>query len=156
MLHPTAKLLLVAMATVVFVSAASLSSGASDLLTQAAQRFRDKDYSGAAELARKADNSPQRTFLLGTASLRLGKADEALPLLSEAEAKLPLAVGPLTSTDRDTPLRLPDLWVITKKGGIFSGGMLFVTPGFVSRGPSAVSFTTRMESGREAKVPSPS
>jgi len=91
MLHPTAKLLLVAMATVTFVSTASLSSGANDLLAQAALRFRDKDYGGAVELARKADNSPQRAFLLGAASLRLGKADDALPLLSEAEAKLPLA-----------------------------------------------------------------
>jgi len=90
MLHPTAKLLLVAMAAVVFFSASSLSSGANDLLAQAALRFRDKDYTGAAALAKNADDSPQRTFLLGVALLRLGKADEALPLLTETEAKLPL------------------------------------------------------------------
>ena len=54
------------------------------------KRFRDKDYADAVRLAKKAGDSPQRAFLQGVAMLRLGKADEGLPLLVEAESKLPL------------------------------------------------------------------
>ena len=90
MSHLTAKLLLVVIPSVMFFSAVSPASGANDLLAQAALRFREKDFSDAAALARKVGDSPQRTFLLGVALLRMGKADEALPLLVEAEAKLPL------------------------------------------------------------------
>jgi soluble lytic murein transglycosylase len=90
MLYLTAKLLLVAMASVMFFSHVTSASGANDLLAQAATRLREKDYAAAAELARKTGESPQRTFLMGVALLRAGKAEEALPLLAEAEAKLPL------------------------------------------------------------------
>jgi soluble lytic murein transglycosylase len=86
----TAKFVLVVILCAVCSSAASLSSGASDLLAQAASRLREKDYPAAAASATKAEDSPQRTFLLGVAMLRMGKAEEALPLLTEAEAKLPL------------------------------------------------------------------
>jgi soluble lytic murein transglycosylase len=71
-------------------SAVTPASDANELLAQAAARLRARDYGEAAALARKAGDSPQRPFLLGVALLRLGKADEALPLLTEAEAKLPL------------------------------------------------------------------
>jgi len=90
MLHITAKTLLVVMASVMYFSFISQASGASDLLAQAAVRFRDKEFAEAAAVAKKAGDSPQRTFFLGTAMLRMGKADEALPLLAAAEAKLPL------------------------------------------------------------------
>jgi soluble lytic murein transglycosylase len=68
----------------------SQASGIDDLLDRAAGRFREKDYSTAAALAGRAGESPQRTFLLGVSALRAGKAGEAMPLLVEAEAKLPL------------------------------------------------------------------
>jgi soluble lytic murein transglycosylase len=90
MSHFTVKLLLVAILPVMVFSTVSLSSEANGLLDRAVARFREKDYSEAASLAGKAGDSPQRTFLLGVATLRLGKTDEALPLLTEAEAKLPL------------------------------------------------------------------
>ncbi|MBL0224888.1 MAG: tetratricopeptide repeat protein [Geobacteraceae bacterium] len=86
----TAKFLLVVILCTVCSSAASLSSGASDLLAQSASRLREKDYPAAVASATKAEDSPQRTFLLGVALLRMGKAEEALPLLTEAEAKLPI------------------------------------------------------------------
>ena len=90
MFHRTATLLLVAVSSVIFFSAVALSSGADDLLAQAAARLREKDFTEAAATARKAPDSPQRSFLLGVAMLRMGKADEALPLLTEAAVKLPL------------------------------------------------------------------
>jgi soluble lytic murein transglycosylase len=68
----------------------ALASGGDDPLAPAAARLREKDHDGAAVLARKTADSPQRTFLLGVAALRAGKADEALGLLAEAETKLPL------------------------------------------------------------------
>jgi len=90
MLRLAAKLLLIVIPSVMFFSVVSPASGANDLLAQAAGRLREKEYADAASMARKAGDSPERTFLLGTALLRMGKADEALPLLTEAEAKLPL------------------------------------------------------------------
>jgi peptidoglycan lytic transglycosylase len=90
MLHLSGKLLAVATTAVFLFSPATVSSAADDLLAQAAAQFRVKDYADAARLARKAGDSPQRTFFLGMSMLRMGKADEGLPLLVEAEAKLPL------------------------------------------------------------------
>jgi len=90
MSHFTARLLLLAISSVMLFSAVTTASDANELLAQAAGRLRARDYSEAAALARKAGDSPQRPFLLGVALLRLGKADEALPLLIEAQAKLPL------------------------------------------------------------------
>lgn len=80
--------------TITGVSLFSLSvvpSRADDLIAQAAAQFREKDYNDAYSLAKRSAESPQRTFLLGVTALRLGKADEALPLLAGAEQKLPLA-----------------------------------------------------------------
>jgi soluble lytic murein transglycosylase len=91
MLHHTGKLLLVVMLFTLSFSAISLSSDANDLLARAASRFREKDYADAAAVAKKAGESPQRAFLLGAALVRMGNAEEALPLLAEAEAKLLLA-----------------------------------------------------------------
>lgn len=90
MLHRCARPLVIAVAVVVLMSLAAFSSGENDFLDQAAARFRDKDYPEAARLARKVGDSPQRTFFLGMSLVRMGKADEALPLLVEAESKLPL------------------------------------------------------------------
>jgi soluble lytic murein transglycosylase len=68
----------------------ALSSPAADLLGQAATFFRDKDYSSAYGSAKKSDDSAQRSFLMGMAALKQGRADEAAALLAEAEQKLPL------------------------------------------------------------------
>lgn len=106
MLCLAVKRVLVAMTAGMFFSTASLSAGTSDLLAQAALRFRDKDFADAALLAGKADNSPQRTFLLGVTLLRLEKADEALPLLTEAEAKLPLVADYAALFQAEALLRL--------------------------------------------------
>jgi len=91
MLHYSVKLIAVAVTAVFLLSPPPCSSGADDLLAQAAAQFRDKDYADAARIAKKAGDSPQRTFLLGVSQLRMGKAEEGLPLLIEAESKLPLA-----------------------------------------------------------------
>ena len=89
MQHLSAKSLLTAVSSLLILCLpVPFASGADDLLAQAAVRFRDKDFGDALVLARKAGDSPQRTFLLGVTMLRAGKADEALPLLAEAEAKL--------------------------------------------------------------------
>lgn len=85
------KLLLIALTGVSLCFSVEVPSRADDLVPLAAAQFREKDYSDAYMLARKSVESPQRSFLLGMAALRLGKPDEALPLLSEAELKLPLA-----------------------------------------------------------------
>lgn len=91
MYHLSGKLLVVAISAVFLCSPAAFSSGADDLLAQAAAQFREKDYADAARLAMKSGDSPQRTFILGMSLLRMGNADAGLPLLIEAELKLPLA-----------------------------------------------------------------
>lgn len=90
MLHLSGKLLVVAVTAIFLVAPTSYSLGDDDLFTQAAAQFREKDYVEAARLAKKAGDSPQRTFLLGMSMLRMGKFDEGLPLLIEAESRLPL------------------------------------------------------------------
>jgi soluble lytic murein transglycosylase len=85
-----AKFSLVFTLSFMSVSTVSQSAGAGDLLGQAGLRMREKEYGEAAAVAKKADDSPQRTFLLGVALLRMGKADEAVPMLAVAEARLPL------------------------------------------------------------------
>jgi len=85
------KPFLVALTGVSLFFSVVVSSRAEDLVPRAAVQFREKDYGAAYQLAKKSPASPQRSFLLGMAALRLGKADEALPLLAEAEQKLPLA-----------------------------------------------------------------
>jgi soluble lytic murein transglycosylase len=86
----SSKLCTIALATLILLSSAFFSSGADDLLSQAAAQFREKDYAEAARLARKAGESPQRAFLLGMSMVRMGNADEGLTLLLEAESRLPL------------------------------------------------------------------
>src|SRR5512133_199680 len=86
----TGKLLIVALSAVCLCSPATFSSYADDLLAQAAAQFREKDYADAARIAQKAGDSPQRTFILGVSSLRMGNPEAGLPLLMEAELKLPL------------------------------------------------------------------
>jgi soluble lytic murein transglycosylase len=90
MSHLTAKLLLLVIPSVMYFFTVTPASSANGPLAQAAAHLRERDYSEAAALAGKAGDSPQRPFLLGVALLRMGKADEAMPLLTEAEAKLPL------------------------------------------------------------------
>jgi soluble lytic murein transglycosylase len=90
MFHAPYKPFLVALTGVSLCLPAAISSRADDLVSLAAAQFRDKNYTDAYAMAKKCAESPQRSFLLGMAALRLGKGDEALPLLAEAERKLPL------------------------------------------------------------------
>ena len=106
MSHRIVKLLFAALSSVMCFSAVSPSLGANDLLAQAAARFREKDFAGAAVVARKADDSPQRTFLLGVTLLRMGKPDEALPLLTEVTTKLPLVADYATLFQAEALLKL--------------------------------------------------
>jgi soluble lytic murein transglycosylase len=90
MSHHFLNWLSIAITTVFLFSLVPFLFGADDLLVQATAQFREKDYAHAAYLAKKAADSPQRTFFLGMSMLRMGKVDEGLPLLVEAESKLPL------------------------------------------------------------------
>jgi soluble lytic murein transglycosylase len=83
--------LLILLAGISFLSLPVLPSLADGLLSLAAAQFRNKDFGEAYLLARKSEESPQRSFLAGVSALRLGKAEDALIFLAEAEQKLPLA-----------------------------------------------------------------
>lgn len=65
-------------------------SRADELLSRAATQFRAKNYAEATALAQNSAETPQRTFLLGVTALRMGKPDEALRLLADAERSAPL------------------------------------------------------------------
>jgi soluble lytic murein transglycosylase len=106
MSHRTTLSLLLVMLSVMFFALNSHASNANDLLAQAASRLREKDYSEAAAVAKKVVDSPQRTFLLGVAMLRMGKTDEALPLLTEAVLKLPLLADYATLFQAEALLKL--------------------------------------------------
>ena len=82
--------LLVALAGLFVLAFTIPASSAEDMLSRAAVLVRSKQYAEAYDLAAKSEDSPQRSFQLGTIALRLGKPDEALPLLAQAEQKLPL------------------------------------------------------------------
>jgi len=79
-----------ALTCAVILTVATISTGADNFLSSAAVKLREKDYGSAATLAQKAAASPQRSFLLGVADLRQDKAADAVPLLAEAQQKLPL------------------------------------------------------------------
>jgi soluble lytic murein transglycosylase len=100
------KLLVIALSSAILASLATVSSGADDLLEQAGDQFRDKDYTDAVLLARKAGESAQRTFMLGMALVRMGKPEEGLPLLAEAELKLPLLGDYAALSQADALLKL--------------------------------------------------
>lgn len=84
------KLLLSTLAAVLFMPLSILISQAEGPLTRAAAEFRDKKFGDAYLLAKKAEETPGRSFFLGVSALRLGKAEDAVPFLAEAELKLPL------------------------------------------------------------------
>ncbi|MDD5284923.1 MAG: transglycosylase SLT domain-containing protein [Desulfuromonadaceae bacterium] len=84
------KSLLIILAGLSYLSLSILSAGADALLSRAAAQFRDKDFGEAYLLAGKSEESPQRSFLLGVSALRLGKPEDSLIFLAEAERKLPL------------------------------------------------------------------
>ena len=79
-----------ALAGISFVSLISSSCHADDSLSKAASSLRENDYEESFTQAVKSSESAQRTFIMGVALLRRGKAQEALPLLAEAERRLPL------------------------------------------------------------------
>jgi len=90
MQHGNPKSILAVIAAGMLLCLVTFVSGADDPLAQAAARFREKDFGEAAAVARTSVDSPQRSFLSGVALLRAGSVEQALPLLAEAEAKLPL------------------------------------------------------------------
>ncbi|MDA8412671.1 MAG: transglycosylase SLT domain-containing protein [Desulfobacteraceae bacterium] len=102
----SARLLLASLSCILFFSTVSLSSTSNDLLVQAAARYREKDYAEVLAVARKAGESPQRSFLLGMALLRTEQAGDALPLLAEAETKLPLVADYAALSQAEALLRL--------------------------------------------------
>ena len=77
-------------AGILFVSLISSSCHADESLSKAASSLRENNYEESFTQAAKSSESAQRTFIMGVASLRRGKPLEALPLLAEAERKLPL------------------------------------------------------------------
>lgn len=87
--HLFSKPSLMALACAVALQTA-VPSRAADSFAAAASEFRNKNYAESTQMALKTAGSPQRDFLLAVAALRLGKYEEALPQLAEAEKKLPL------------------------------------------------------------------
>ncbi len=79
---------------VLIVLAVSLLTGfaarVESQMPRAVKQFRARNYSDCFALASKSPDSPQRSFLMGVSALRAGRDEEALPLLAEAEQKLPL------------------------------------------------------------------
>lgn len=84
------KSFLIILAAISLLPIFILFSSADGLLSSAAAEFREKKYGEAYLLAKKSEESPGRSFLMAVSALRLGKAEDALPLLVEAELKLPL------------------------------------------------------------------
>ena len=79
-----------ALAGVSLFAIAAHSAVSNDLFLRAAVQFREKSYIDSFNLAQKSSESGQRTFLMGVSTFRSGKYEAALPLLAEAEQKLPL------------------------------------------------------------------
>jgi len=90
MLKLPRKPLFIALTGALLLYSAVISSAADDLMTRAATALREKAYGDALALALQSPESPQRSFLLGVAALRLGKPDEAIGPLADAEQKLSL------------------------------------------------------------------
>jgi soluble lytic murein transglycosylase len=90
MRYVTVKPVALAVSVASLLYLCAFTSPAADSLDQAAALFRDKDYASAYSMAKKSGDSAQRTFMMGVAALKQGKADEAVVLLGEAEQKLPL------------------------------------------------------------------
>jgi soluble lytic murein transglycosylase len=90
MLHLNRKSFTIALAGVSLFAMAAHSASTNDLFSRAAAQFRDKAYNDSFTLAQKSSESAQRTFLMGVSAFRSGKYETALPLLTEAEQKLPL------------------------------------------------------------------
>ena len=100
------KPVILALSVASFLYLSALSSPAADLLGQAAAFFRDKDFSSAYGTAGKSDESAQRTFLMGMAALKHGRADEAVAMLAEAELKLPLLADYAALSQAEALLKL--------------------------------------------------
>lgn len=90
-MHQTRRRSLLTAITITSILAlAASSSPAADLLLRVAAEIRGKNYGEAFAMAQKSPESPQRSFLLGVAALRMGKPEEAVRPLADAENKLTL------------------------------------------------------------------
>lgn len=120
MLQCIRKPLMIAMAGVSLCSTAGFSAGVQDALPRAAVQFREKAYVESFALAGKSAESPQRTFLMGVSALRAGKTEEAVPLLAEAEQKLPLAADYAVFYQAEALLKLKKYAEASAKAGSFA------------------------------------
>ena len=114
------KSLLIILAGLSYLSLSSLSADADALLSQAAAQFRDKDFGEAYILAGKSEESPQRSFILGVSALRLGKAEDSLIFLAEAERKLPLLADYAVLYQVEALLKLKKYPEAAARGGAFA------------------------------------
>lgn len=120
MLHFIRKPLVIIVAGVALCSLVGFSARVDDLLPRAAAQFREKSYNDSFDLARKAAESPQRSFLAGVSALRSGKFEEALPLLAEAELKLPLTADYAVFYQAEALLKLKKYGEAAAKAGSFA------------------------------------
>ncbi|HIJ81988.1 MAG TPA: transglycosylase SLT domain-containing protein [Desulfuromonadales bacterium] len=89
-----------------FLFSLPVISSADDPQLRASTLFRERDYTAAYSVAAKMSEAPQRFFIMGVAALRSGKPDEALPLLMQAEQKLPLLADYATLYQAEALLKL--------------------------------------------------
>jgi soluble lytic murein transglycosylase len=78
------------LSTVVRVSATSLYPIDDSFLKESVEQIRLKNYADAREFALKAKAKPDRNFILGVASYKLEKWEEAAELLAQSSEKFPL------------------------------------------------------------------
>lgn len=84
------KPVLLVLAGIFLLAGPALSSLGDDHLSRSAAQLRDKDFGGAYASAGKSADMTHRSFVRGMAALRLERFEEALPLLADAEQRLPL------------------------------------------------------------------
>lgn len=106
MFHPAPKPLILGAAVVFLLILSVRPSRADDPLSRAAAAFREREYGRAFTLAQQSAETPQRNLLLGVAALRLGKSDDAIRPLADAEQKLPLVADYALLYQAEALLRL--------------------------------------------------
>jgi len=120
MSHSFSRILTITLIGISLSSLVGFSARVDDVLPRAAVQFRDKAYADSFALASKSAESPQRTFLMGVSALRSGKVEEAVPLLAEAEQKLPLAADYAAFYQADALLKLNKYSEASAKAGNFA------------------------------------
>ena len=114
------KSFLIILAALSLLPLSILLSSAEELLSRAAAEFRAKKFGEAYLIVKKSVDSPGRTFLMGVSSLRLGKAEESIPFLAEAELKLPLISDYAAFYQMEALLKLKKYPEASAKGASFA------------------------------------